>query len=244
MKKVLITSAIVAVSLLLVACVALFVLWRASQVVPDFYATVLDAEPADQRQASDTMIQKSTLLAGDVRKRGRWEALFTEQEVNGWLAVDLKENHAGTLPPGLAEPRIVIEDGRLRMACRAKRGSVETVLSVAIEIYLAEPGVLAIRIRSVHAGALPLPLADVLDQISQLGKQQGFLIEWQQADGDPVALIHIDPMVDGKKLVVVYTIELADHEIYVSGTTGAPGNPAAHVEKPATGGTDAASLSP
>lgn len=244
MKRVLITAAIVAFSLLVVGCVALFVLWRASQIVPDFYAKVLDAEPADQRQASDTMIQKSTLLAGDVRKTGRWEALFTEQEVNGWLAVDLEENHAGALPPGLAEPRIFIETDRLRMACRATRGSIETVLSVALEIYLAEPGVLAIRIRSVHAGALPLPLANVLDQISQLAKQQGFLIEWQQTDGDPVALIHIDSTIDGKKLVVVDTIELADHEVYVSGTTEARGKTPAHVQKATAEAKGAASSPP
>lgn len=225
MKKVLIISAIVAASLLLLAAVTLFVLWRASQVVPDFYAKMLDEKPAEQRQASDAMIQKSTLLASDVRKPGRWEALFTEQEINGWLAVDLKENHAATLPPGIADPRIVVEPGRLQIACRAQRGNIETVLSVTIEVYLAEPGVLALRIRNARAGVLPLPLADVLDQIGELGDRRGFLIQWQQADGDPVALVHIDPVVKGNKHVVIDTLELAEHEIYVSGTTEKPSEP-------------------
>ena len=34
----------------------------------------------------DTMHQKTTVLASDVRKSGRWEALFTEEEINEFAA--------------------------------------------------------------------------------------------------------------------------------------------------------------
>ncbi len=222
MKRFLIISAIAAGSLLLLAAVGLLIVWRASQVVPDFYTQVLNAETAEQRGASDTMIQKASVLASDVQKPGRWEALFTEQEVNGWLAVDLKENHGDSLPPGIADPRVVVEPSGLRMACRAQRGGIETVLSVTLDVYLAEPGVLGIRIRRVRAGALPLPLADVLDQIRDVGDRQGLRIRWQQAEGDPVALFPINPVVKGDKSVVIDTLGLAEGEIYVSGTTEEP----------------------
>jgi uncharacterized protein YpmS len=221
----LIISAVVAASLLLLAAIGLLIVWRASQVVPDFYTNVLSVDPAEQLGASDTMIQKASVLASDVQKSGRWEAIFTEQEVNGWLAVDLKENHKDSIPPGIADPRIVVEPGGLRMACRARRGSLDTVLSVVLDIYVAEPGVLGIRVRRVRAGAVPLPLADVLDQIRDMGDRQGFLIRWQQAEGDPVALVRINPVVKGDKVVVIDTLELAEGEIYLSGMTEKPSEP-------------------
>ncbi len=222
MKKILLISAAVAASLLLLAALGLLILWRASQVVPDFYAEVLTVDPADQRTASDTMIQKATVLVSDVQKTGEWEALFSEQEVNAWLAVDLEENHYKSLPSGIDDPRVAIEPGGLLMACRARRLGIETVLSVSLDVYLAEPGVLGIRIRRVRAGAVPLPLADVLQLIRDVGDKQGLNIRWQQAEGDPVAIVRINPVVKGDKSVVIDKLELAEGEIYMSGSTEKP----------------------
>ncbi len=222
MKRVLIISAVVVASLLLLAVVVLLALWRASQSVPEFYANLLNSDPAEQRGASDMMIQKATLLTGDVQKSGRWEALFTEQEINGWLAVDLAENHQQSLPQTISDPRVAVESGGLQIACRTQRFGVETIVSVAFDVYLAEPGVLGIRVRRARAGAVPLPLANVLEQIRDLGDRQGFLIRWQQIEGDPVALVRINPVVKGDKPVVIDTLELAQGEIYVSGTTDEP----------------------
>jgi hypothetical protein len=218
MKRFLIISAVAVGSLLLLAAVGLFILWRASQVVPEFYTEVLAAEPAKQRDASDKMLQKTTVLASDLRKSGRWEALFTQQEINGWLAIDLNENHADSLPPGIADPRVAVEASGMRVACRAQRGSVETVLSIALDVYLAEPNVVGIRIRRVRAGVVPLPLADVLEQIRDFGNRMGVRIRWQQFQGDPVALIRLSPVADDKP-VIIDTLELAEGEVYLAGIT-------------------------
>jgi hypothetical protein len=225
LKRVLIISAIVAAALLLLAAVALLIVWRASQSVPDFYASLVSVDPAEQRSASDTMVQKATLLAGDVQKSGKWEALFTEQEINGWLAVDLVENHGDSLPSEIIDPRVAVESGGLRIACQTRQFGIKTVMSIALDVYLAEPNVVGIRVRHARAGAVPLPLAGVLDQIRDLGDRQGFLIRWQQADGDPVALVGIRPVVQGDKPVVIESLDLAQGEIYVSGTTDKPSEP-------------------
>lgn len=222
LKKVLIISAVVAASLVLLVGVTLFALWRASQVVPEFYSDVLDDDSQRRQLASDTMIQKATVLASDVRKAGRWEAIFTEEELNGWLAVDLEQNHPGALPPEVVDPRVALEDGSLKLGCRTRWGGLETVLSLTMEVYLDEPGVVGLRLRNVRAGALPLPMADVLEQIGQLGGRQGYLVRWQQSGGDPVALIQVDPVVKGDKIVTIDNLELAEGEIYLSGTTDEP----------------------
>lgn len=224
MKRLLTILAILVALLLLLASVVLLALWRASQVVPDFYASAVNQDPAEQRAASDAMIQKTTLLISDVQKPGRWETLVTEEELNAWLAVDLKENHPEALPPEFTEPRIAVDPGGLRLACRNRQTPVETVLSVACDVYLAEPGVLAVRVRQVRAGAVPLPLTGILDQIRDLGNRHGFAIQWQQAEGDPVALVRVIPVVKDNRPVVIDRLEIAEGEIYVGGTTEKPGN--------------------
>jgi hypothetical protein len=67
---------------------------------------------------------------------------------------------------------------------------------------------------------LPLPLKQVLDQISQAARQMDFHLQWQQADGDPVALISVPPPRDEKnQRVQVENLRLGEGEIFVSGTT-------------------------
>jgi len=45
-------------------------------------------------------------------------------------------------------------------------------------------------------------------------------LRWQQADGDPVAVIRVPPPRDeNNKLIRVEALRLCDGEIYVSGTT-------------------------
>lgn len=222
LKKILIILAIVAATLLILACLGLLIVWQASKAVPDFYTKALASDPSRQSEASDAMIQKTTLLVSDVQKTGRWEALFSEEEINGWLAVDLQENHRNSLPAEISEPRVVIETGGMQLAFRTRRGLIQTVLSVSLDVYLAEPGVLGVRIRRVRAGVIPLPIGSVLDMIRDMGNRQGLMIRWQQAEGDPVAMVQIKPVVKGDKIVVIDSLELAEGEIYLSGTTEKP----------------------
>ncbi|MGI6419630.1 MAG: hypothetical protein ACOX1P_28670 [Thermoguttaceae bacterium] len=222
MKRFLVLSVVALGGVMLLAALTLVGIWRASQVVPDFYAEALRSAPEAQRIASETMLQKTAALASDVRKQGRWEALFTEEEINGWLAVDLRENHAESLPPGMADPRVVISPGGLQMACRSEQAGIETVLSMTLDVYLAEPNVLGIRIRGVRAGVIPLPMKDVLEKIAEIGRQMSLKIQWQQADGEPVAMIHLRPTIDEGKPVVIETVELGEREIYLAGTTSEP----------------------
>lgn len=224
-KRLLVLSAVIAGSLLLLIAVVLVALWRASQSVPEFYSRLLAEDRTAQRSASDSMIQKTTLLVGDVQKSGRWEMLFSEEEINGWLAVDLEENHSRSLPPGIADPRVVVQPGSLQWACRTQLQGVETVLSAQLDVHLQEPGVLGVRVRHLRAGSIPLPLTGLLDRIGELGDRRGLRIQWQQTEGDPVALIHIDPVIEDNKPVVIDSVELAEGEIYVSGTTQDPPKP-------------------
>ena len=76
----------------------LYLLKRAAQKEPEFYQQALRAEPAQQEVAGDELEQEVLELHNEVRQPGVWEAVFTEEQINGWLAADLPEKFPRGLP--------------------------------------------------------------------------------------------------------------------------------------------------
>ncbi len=214
----------IVVTVLAVLCLVIggggVAVYRASQQVPDFYTRALAMDPVVQAEASDKMLQKTSNLVSDLKREGEWQALFTAEEINGWLAVDLVKNHPGAIPDGVSDPRVDVDPVSVTLACRVDNKDIRGVLSLKVEPYIAEPNVIAIRVREVRLGAVPLPLKQVLDSARDAARQMDIQLEWQQADGDPVALVSVPPAGDkDKRGMRLDAIRLAEGEIYVSGTT-------------------------
>ena len=148
--------------------------------------------------------------------------IFTAEEINGWLAVQLPKQFPQLLPPGMADPRVAIEPDRIVLACRYQHHGVDSVLSLAVLPYVPEPGVLALRIGQPRAGLLPLPLDGVLKNITKALQAANLDApwKWQQAGGDPVLRITL-PTVPGKhrKHVRIESLQLRAVRFYVEGTT-------------------------
>jgi hypothetical protein len=211
-------SIAVAVALALVG-VSLVSLYNASQRVPEFYDRALKIEPKQQTEARDTFVAQATALASDLHAPGHWQSLFTAEQINAWLALELGTNYPHLLPEELREPRISIADGQLTVGCRYTHGEMATVLSLSVEAYLHEPNVLALRIRRARAGALPVPLSQVLDGIAHAAAALNLRLEWSKAHGDPVALVTLPERLDGDSTsYVVEKLELRDGELFVAGT--------------------------
>lgn len=189
------------------------------QRVPDFYREAVRIEPARQQSANEALLQNAAALASNVRKEGRWQALFTAEQVNGWLAVDLKENYPDLLPDEVVEPRVKLSADGATIACRYVHGTVQTVLSLKVEPYMVEPNIVALRIKEVRAGNVPLPLTQVLDALTSAAENLELPIRWLQTDGDPVALVSIPPRHDEKTEYRLEVLELRQDELYVAGHT-------------------------
>ena len=78
---------------------------------PKFYREALAVEPEVQEKGSDEMLQRTAALVSNVRKPGKWQARFTAEQINGWLAVDFVKNHREALSPIISAIR----------ACRSSR---------------------------------------------------------------------------------------------------------------------------
>lgn len=212
------------VAALAIVAVAGLLVWTylATQQVPEFYRQATAADGPKEEQASDEMLQRATALVNDARREGRWEAVFSEAQINGWLAVDLEQNHGELLPAGVSDPRVHIAPDGAVLACRWQEGKVSTVLSLELGIYLADRGKLAMRIKAARAGDLPLPLDQVVQAVNRSAADLNAPVEWFEADGDPVAAVAL-PMPSGDEgaKVLVDALELRDGQVYVAGRTAA-----------------------
>ncbi len=216
--------------------------YRATQHVPEFYQAALAQKPVEQKAAADQLERQVLELHNEARKPGRWEARFSQDHINGWLAADLPVKFPGALPEGVSAPRVAIEPGRVQLAVRYDHEDVSTVLSLAGDAYLTDrPNEIAVRIEHVRAGAFPVPLSQFLGDIAERAGEAGLPIRWTEEDGDPVALVVL-PLdreeFKGQRLHVE-SLEIAAGQIIVAGRTEAPDRDGPSQDAPSQDAPDA-----
>ncbi|MBN1394064.1 MAG: hypothetical protein JW959_03475 [Pirellulales bacterium] len=219
------------VSLLLLGCLAvlallaLLVLYIAVCHMPEFYRRAMDVPQEKLKEGSERMIRRAAALTSDLEKEGSWETLISAEEINGWLAVDMKRNHPDALPEALGDPRVTIDEGGITLACRYEHHGVTSILSLTIVPSIEKDNVLTLRIRGARAGLLPVSLKGVLDRITRFARDMQFHVEWRLGGGDPVALLSLPDAGKGAPTVTIDTLRLGEGEIYIAGTTKQRGRP-------------------
>jgi hypothetical protein len=209
--------------LLLLATAAL-VLYRGTQHVPEFYQQVLTATvpPAQQFQVGDELERDVLELHNATTKPGRWEAEFTDEQINAWLATLLPRNHPQALPAEIRDPRVKISADSAQLAWRLASERFETVISLQADLYLTDqPNQIAIRLHAVRAGWVPVPLTQILERVSDAARRAGVDLSWSQQEGDPVALLRVPsrhPDFEDRELHLE-SLELNDGKVSLSGRT-------------------------
>ena len=200
--------------------------YAARQVQP-FYEQALRIEPEDLQRGRRELESRATALYSDARQHGHWHALFTDEQINGWLATQLAESQDDELATNLRDPRVAISPEALTLGFRTTSRGVDTVISVDAAVFLTDEGAVAIRLASVRAGALPLPVLPLADEIAAACKELSLPVRWTQQDGLPVAVVEIqsDPSTE-KRRFYIDSIELGEGELYVAGHTEVGSSPA------------------
>ncbi len=194
--------------------------YYAAQQVQPFYKQALEVQPEVLERGSRELESRATALYSDARQQGQWHALFTAEQINGWLATQLAANQDRELPTNIRDPRVAIAKDVLTLGFSTKSGGVDTVVTMDASVFLTTEGSVAIRLMSVRAGALPLPVMRLADELAAACKKLSLPVRWTQQDGEPVALVelHSDPASD-KPQFYIDTIELGESELYVAGHT-------------------------
>ena len=188
--------------------------------VEPFYEQALQLAPQVLELASREMESRATALYSDARKSGHWQATFTAEQINGWLAIHLDAGAERALPDDISTPRVALGDGTISLGFRTRQGGVETVVSADATVLLTEAGEVAVRLTSVRAGALPMPVMQVAGKIAAACRELDLPVRWTQADGLPVALVDISSTADSKgRRIHLDTIELGDDSLLVAGHT-------------------------
>lgn len=211
-----------AVAVLGLLTLGVLLLYQAAQREPEFYQQALSTDVNNQEGAGDELEQNVLDLHNYVREEGIWEAVFTEDQVNGWLASDMPDKFPDVLPKGTQEPRVAIDSEAIRVACRFDNGKLTTVISFALDVDLTtETNTLAIRISKLRAGALPVPLKQILKKVTSAAERGDVPLRWTQEDGDPVALVTVPITHEdyAHREIYVDAIALQEGELHLSGHT-------------------------
>lgn len=216
--------AFVSLALLIALCVAAtWMLYHAARREPKFYKEAMQIEVHRQVEVGDQFEHEVLELRNDARQVGEWQAVFTAQQINAWLAIDLPEKFPEVLPAGVEDPRVAIEDEVIRVAARYTKDSFESVISFALDVRLTEePNHLAIRIHDVRAGALPVPLTAWLEKLQERSRDTKLNVQWSQSDGDPVAIVEV-PSYDPDKpdqMLLLESVAVEQGSLRFAGRTG------------------------
>jgi uncharacterized protein YpmS len=207
--------------LLAVLALAAACVYREATAIPDFYAEALakphNAEPP--KVAVDRIERDVLTVQNRLEQAEPWRLVLKDDDMNAWLASDLPTKMPQALPRDVQEPRIVVRDGAIHIACKHEKlgGSV---LSLSLVPSLTDtPNELAVQVQSFSLGRLPLPQKQYLGEVSQAAERAGFPLRWEERDGSSVAMVTLPQQYDKLKdrTVKVESIELTDGEIVIQG---------------------------
>ncbi|QGJ68464.1 Hypothetical protein PBC10988_1230 [Planctomycetales bacterium 10988] len=218
MKLLRILTVILACMILLL-CGSLIGAYSASQVEPEFYQQVIQEDPIKLEEAGDELEAKTSALASLTDRPGTWQASFTQRQINGWLASDLPEKHPDLLPKNIQDPRVVLAPDVVKVACRMEQNGVSSVIWLESEVFLTDERELAIRIRSLKAGALPMPTSVLLEQLDQEFEKLSVSIRRIQSEGKQTLLIKLPRAKEGVFSREIGQLEVREEEVFIAGKT-------------------------
>ncbi|MSR56214.1 MAG: hypothetical protein EXS05_00835 [Planctomycetaceae bacterium] len=193
---------------------------------PGFYRAALQSElPPDERREQARQFEKSTVeLVNDIRHEERWAQEFSEQAVNSWLADELPTRFAEWLPEGVQSPRVKFVPDGLWIAFRTQHGAWSGVISSKARVWVASPNSLAIEIRSLNAGMLPIPVDEAVGDFVEGLNAKGWRAEWKRSSRGDALLLSLDDALsdDSSERPVLEAIELSAGRLRVSGRRQSP----------------------
>jgi hypothetical protein len=179
--------------LLLIATIPVLA-WISLTHKPGFYRAVVRLPRGQREVGARRFMAQSLQLRNDICNEPTWEAIFTDQEVNAWLAEDLVTHFADQLPPEVHEPRVVFEVDRVTLAFQLESGPLSSVIWVVARPHVPEANVIELTLEKIRAGVLPVPADRILDRITEHAQSHGLDVHWRRgADGLPIAAIRYTP---------------------------------------------------
>jgi len=207
-------------AVLLVLLLTLYALYLSAQRPPKFYRDGLEVAIDLQQSRNKEMLRKIRLLNNDIQKTDvPWEGSFSNEELNGYLAVEVGKTSSNLFPPEVKEPRLHVGDRQLDFACRLEQGQLTGILHLTVDVTVPEPNLLTLRLKHVAIGRLPVARERPTQLLLNGLRKQGYTVTEGICDGDPTFTIPLDLKYGKDKKVNLEDIELLEGGIRISGTS-------------------------
>lgn len=161
---------------------------------PSFYRAALTAKGNGAKEHSQKFLgQLANLVTSFKEGKGDWGYMVTQEQINSFFEEDfISLGEAESLRKhDIHEPRLVLEDNKLRLAFRYGSGFLATVISYDLKVWLVpkEVNTIAVEILAKRVGAVPVSSQGLLDGISDVVRTQGVEVTWYRHDNNPVAIV-------------------------------------------------------
>ena len=156
----------------------------------------------------------------DLDTKRRFETVLSEDQINGWLATTVAQQHTQRLPSGIRDPRVAIETGEVRIGSHFRRGKIDTVVWLIADLKLIEKNtVVEIRLRGLKAGLIPFSIERFQEQITASLTRAKLNITWVEGAEEVTARIQLPERFEGLegKSVQFEKIELQSGSLLFSG---------------------------
>jgi hypothetical protein len=207
------------VLLLLLAGGIAWVIYAVRQVRP-FYTAAMAISQEKLIEGNREFLNRASRFKNDVVKPGEWQLLLTDEQINGWFAIDLENNHPNALPKEIHDPRAKITPQLISFGVMVDRKPFPVAASLDFSLKITNPRELMIRIITARVGNLPWSVEMIVAQIRHWAQEQGWTLRETTIGNDPVLLLS-PPATDGRAELTFETLELREGEFFLRGRTTA-----------------------
>jgi hypothetical protein len=190
--------------------------WFSLTYEPSYYREMVSLTHVQRELRAKHFVAQSLQLRNDIVNEPTWEAVFSDQEVNAWLAEDLVTHFADQLPPEVHDPRVLFEMNRVILAFHLDKGGVQSVITVVARPRIPMGNTIELTLEKIRAGILPVPADNVLDRIIEHARIRGVDVQWQRREGYPVVVMRYTPSVS-REDIQLEEVEIRTGQIRLAG---------------------------
>jgi hypothetical protein len=159
--------------------------------VPEAFRGPPFAKRAGAEEAARRFVSGLSALHAAFIREGAWEGAFAEDDVNSWLATDLRKNHRDVLPNRVTDLQVDFRPRQIAASARLAVAGLRPVASVVLGVRLREPNQLGVTVEQAAVGAIPLPGGPILAEVRRRFEQLGMVTSTRQLDGRSVLVVYI-----------------------------------------------------
>jgi hypothetical protein len=179
-----------------------------------------DVGAVDVEALARRAVTKASAWHASISRPGGWELAVTADELNAWLAVDLPRNHPRWLPQGVSGPRLVFRPRHVVLGTRVGYGPLTAVAWLDCEVVLRDVNHLMIVLEQAWLGAIPVPRAPILRELSSRISKLGMVTDLRMLDGRMVLMVYIPSTHDaGATSYRLESLAIGDSELLMAGET-------------------------